>query len=509
MMTLLCIFAVGLLSVDAYFKDGMVFRALHVRKATIMKANDKATPGSPLVKSIDKERNLAQMLVSVRGDATSRAFQKSCELYNKEVQERGYSVPGFRKGAKLPAHYLYQMFGENNLKQLCRSLLAEEIQNECELTGLMFVGRGRITDFRDDYFKAGEDHVIEIECDLWPAIKYKGGEKGYCGLIVEVVKSVFDREKYESVKQNIRERYKITTTTPKGYAANMGDVIKANMHGYELNAFGTKGVALPSVASGDAVEIPLEKGKFMDGLIEGLVGSKAGDEKSLKVVFPNRASGPGAVLSGQKALFEINVLEVLKKEIPEWNEQLAAAIRDNMTLDELEAEVRQAVEADEQSSVDNARNDALANALIEVAEVKGLSEALIEENTQQRFQQMIVEFKEQGLTDEQLAKTMAPESYGKYKSMSRPNVEKVVKLGMIFRDISDKESIEVTAEEVDEQMAMLRAQAKQKGKEYLDEMSAKDQIENLLLRRKVFNFLASKATISYVDAEEKSQLPKG
>jgi hypothetical protein len=47
------------------------------------------------------------------------------------------------------------MFGEDRVKLLCGTLLSEEIQDECEKTGLMFVGRGRITGFNEAGFVAG------------------------------------------------------------------------------------------------------------------------------------------------------------------------------------------------------------------------------------------------------------------------------------------------------------------------------------------------------------------
>jgi len=474
--------------------------------ATEIKTDPTGTPepGKPIIREVDKEKNVAKMIVAVPGDSTSKAFSKSCELYNKEVKERGYSVAGFRPGARLPPNYLYQMFGEANVKQLCGSLLGEEIQDQVELTGLMFVGRGRITNFNDADFKAGEPHNIEIECDLWPEISYNG-VNGYKGLKATVVKSDFDYEKYESVKQNIRERYKITTVTPTGYTASKGDVVKVNMKGFEIDDSGKKGAPLPSVAAGDGVDIPLEDGKFMDGMIDGLVGVQSGDQRDVEITFPRRDQGPGAALSGKKAIFEVDVIEVLTKEIPEWNEALALRIRDNMTLDELEEEVKAAVEGDGGNTMDNSRNDALAAALVEIAEVTKISEAMIDENTQQRFQEMLMDFKQQGSTQEQLAEMMTPEKYEKYKEISRAGVEKVVKLGMIFRDIAEKEKIEVTSTEIDEQIGMLKAQAKQRNEEPPDELQAKDEIENVLLRRKVFDFLAEHADITWVEAPEEQE----
>ena len=49
----------------------------------------------------------------------------------------------------------------------------------------------------------------------------------------------------------------------------------------------------------------LEKGKFMEGFAEALVGAKAGDYRAVEVKFPVRPSGPGAALSGKEAIFDV------------------------------------------------------------------------------------------------------------------------------------------------------------------------------------------------------------
>jgi FKBP-type peptidyl-prolyl cis-trans isomerase (trigger factor) len=145
------------------------------------------------------------------------------------------------------------------------------------------------------------------------------------------------------------------------------------------------------------------------------------------------------------------------------------------------------------------RNDALAAALIEKTQFQHLPESLIDESTQGRFQNMLMDFKEQGSTEEQLQEMASEASYNKYKEISRKNTEKIVKLGLLFRDIAEKESIIVPEEEIRAQLDLLNAQAKQKGESMPDEMQAREEIENTLLRLKVFDFLASHATIEYVD----------
>lgn len=74
-----------------------------------------------------------------------------------------------------------------------------------------------------------------------------------------------------------------------------------------------------------------------------------------------------------------------------------------------------------------------------------------------------------------------------------------MKLGLAFRDIAEKEDIEVSEKEIRDQLDLIIIQAKQKGEQPPDERNAISQIENTLLRRKVFDFIANSATISWVD----------
>lgn len=73
---------------------------------------------------------------------------------------------------------------------------------------------------------------------------------------------------------------------------------------------------------------------------------------------------------------------------------------------------------------------------------------------------------------------------------------------MAFRDIAEKEKITVPKEEIQEQLDVLNAQARQKGETMPDERRAGDEIENVLLRKKVFEFIASQSTITWIDAPQ-------
>ena len=104
-------------------------------------ATTEPSPGSPVVKNIDKNTNIATMAIALSGEQTQSAFLKSCELFNEEVKERGYKVAGFRQGAKLPPAYLYQMFGEDKVMMM----LLLVVRRNCLLNYLLFEDTSELT----------------------------------------------------------------------------------------------------------------------------------------------------------------------------------------------------------------------------------------------------------------------------------------------------------------------------------------------------------------------------
>ena len=89
-----------------------------------------------------------------------------------------------------------------------------------------------------------------------------------------------------------------------------------------------------------------------------------------------------------------------------------------------------------------------------------------------------------------------------FQEISRPNVEKVVKLGLMFREIAEKENISVSEAEIQEQLDLINAQARQKGGDLPDADRAREEIENTLLRLKVFDCLAKLSKLEYFMAEK-------
>jgi len=69
-----------------------------VRYATTVSASTTAVPdampmpGSPVIRSMNKESGKAMMAVALTGEQTQKAFSEACDLFNEEVKGRGYKV---------------------------------------------------------------------------------------------------------------------------------------------------------------------------------------------------------------------------------------------------------------------------------------------------------------------------------------------------------------------------------------------------------------------------------
>ena len=231
--------------------------------------------------------------IPVPGSATKAAYDKVCTELSKSVQ-----IPGFRKGSKIPPQVLEQNMaakgGRNALKvQAISELLAQLVEPALKEQNLDPIGQPTLripAEELAETFKPGSDLTLPVQCDVWPEIEWKtieGKDKPYLGLKGKYSRKPFNQSKMDAAVRDLKERYaSLEPITDANYTLQMGDACTVNMDGFMANDDGTKGEPLPNAASGDKVEVILGDGRYMEGLVEGLVGGKVGETKQVTVTFP-------------------------------------------------------------------------------------------------------------------------------------------------------------------------------------------------------------------------------
>jgi len=243
-----------------------------------------------------------EIAIPVPGSATKAAYDKICNELSKNIH-----IPGFRKGSKIPAQVLEQAMeakgGKNAIKvQAINELVQQLVEPTLKEQSLDPIGKATLKIAAEDLakdFQPGQEITLPVHCDVWPEIHWKsieGREKPYLSLSGKYSRKPFDQSKLDAALNDLKERY--ATLMPiedQSYTLQMGDACTVNMQGFLAQDDGTKGSPLPNAASGDNVEVILGRGRYMEGLVEGLLGGKVGEVREVSVSFPE-VSGLCSVL---------------------------------------------------------------------------------------------------------------------------------------------------------------------------------------------------------------------
>jgi trigger factor len=238
----------------------------------------------------------------------------------------------------------------------------------------------------------------------------------------------------------------------------------------------------------------------MPGLVEGLLGAKTGERKEIEVTFPPRSSAPQ--LAGKAAIFEVDVLAVQQRHLPEVGDAFAQRVKSDMTWEELDAKLREGVQHDadekQKQATHAAFEKALTNALPESFE---LPETMVEQVTKERFAAMLADMRERGSTDEKLKELVTQENYERYKKISRMQVEKQLKGNLAIKAVGTAQGLVVPRNEVDDEVMTLQAQALQRGEKF-KESEVRGKVEMQLEKTMVLDWLESQGTIEIVEPRE-------
>jgi len=333
-------------------------------------------------------------------------------------------------------------------------------------------------------------------------MKVEGQDKPYFGLKAAYSRKNFNQPRFEQAMKDLAERYAVTAPAPEGKVLAMGDSCIVDMKGFMAAEDGTsKAEPLPDAASGDDVEIVLGDGRYMEGLVDGLVGAEVGQTKTVYVSFP--VGLRDKTLAGKKAVFDVTVKEANTRTVPEIDDELAEQIRPGLDAKGLKDELRKAVDEQDAGEWTDARNKGLAKALAGVMDV-AVPDTLVTNQSREKYAQMMAEFRTQGMEDEEIKKLITPENFEKYKDIQRPDIVDDFKTSMATDEIARLENIDVPSYQIDEQIEAVKKEAD--GEDLGDENVLRSKIESTIMRRLVFDFWLS--TQNWMSPTKKKPLMK-
>lgn len=218
-----------------------------------------------------------------------------------------------------------------------------------------------------------------------------------------------------------------------------GDTAVINFKGY------VDGKALDG---GSGENFPLEIGShsFIPGFEEGLIGLKAGEKKTLNLKFPENYMED---LKNKDVKFEVEVMEVKTRSLPEINEDFFADLgyKDVKTLEDLKKKIKEDLTEEKKHMADDKFLDeclekAAGNLKVDI------NEEIIDAEVHRMIDEYANQLAHQGLDINKYYEITGTNEEALHKQMI-PEATKRVKYRYLIEAISDAEKIDFKESEVD------------------------------------------------------------
>ena len=385
------------------------------------------------VKSVEKENGKAKVVVEIDKAEFEQALNKAYAKCRKDIM-----LPGFRKG-KAPRKMVESMYGatvfyEDAVNEIFPDIYTKAIVEQ----ELKAVGSPSVSNM-DTPDEGGV--VLTIETELYPEVtlgQYKGLEVPKREVKVE--ESEVDAEVNRMAERNAR------IETVDRAAAN-GDTVVIDFEGFVDDQPFQGGKA-------EDYSLTLGSGSFIPGFEDALVGAVAGEERDVNVTFPEDYSAKE--LAGKPAVFKCKVHEVKESIKPELDDEFAKDVSEFDTLDALKDDIR--TRFTKSRTEQNER--AFESAAVQMAAANmtcNIPACMIDEQVDHQIEQFAYQLQSQGMKMEDYVKMVGGDLSSLRASM-RPMAEQTVRSDILLSEIAHAENLEVTDEEVEEELKKLAEQ---------------------------------------------------
>jgi trigger factor len=408
----------------------------------------------------------------VAPEEIERTVQRTAAAMGRDLR-----MPGFRKG-KIPPPVVIQRVGrEAVVDEAVRGQIGRWYLDAIDAAGIHPVGDPQLD--IGDLPAQGQPLAFSIEIGVRPAATL--GE--YKGVEVPKREPGSDEEAVQAELDQLRERSARLDTVDEPAGAT--DFVVMDFAGSidgELFAGG----------EGRDQLIELGSGRLVPGFEEQLVGAKAGDERTVKVTFPDDYGAEE--LKGREAEFAVTVNEVKRKVLPELDDEFASDAAGFDTLDELREDIAAKLREADETKVEAEFREAVLDAVVANATVE-VPAALVDARARELFDRMIHSLGHQGISREAYLQ-MAGRDEDDILAEAKPDAEQALKREAVIAAVIAAEAIEPADGDL---LDALQASAAREGttpeklRERLEKAGRIDELKEDLAQRQAIDFLAEHA----------------
>lgn len=439
------------------------------------------------------EVEIPAAVVSKQQDAIVRQYTKQAR------------VPGFRKG-KVPANLIKNRFNNEVTSDLVESLVPQYFREAVVKAGYRPVSQPHI--YKLEYtpgeamkFKAAFEVLPEFDLADYSTIKVDKPEIKVTDEEVDAeIKQLQERQaSFDPVNDDrgaeTGEFVQVSfEAKPKGLEAEPGEAEAEEKEGAgseQASAEGEDSAKATQPVQMEEVLVEIGGANTIPEFTEHLSGAKAGDERSFDVNYPEDFYDKR--LAGQSFSYKVKVNAIKKKALPELNDDFAKELSQEFNgMDDLKQRIRENMALERNHQAEHDTKGKLLDELLAKHDF-AVPRSLVEHQIDLRLERGLRALAAQGMKTEDMKRM----DFGRLRAGQREAAVKEVKSNVLLAKIAIKENIQVSDEELDQEIAGMAQQMQQPVDEVkrriLQDDGAADRLRERIRSEKALNFLYSKA----------------
>lgn len=422
---------------------------------------------NPILKKLPKSQ--IEFEIEISAEEFNRFINQAIFDLGKDLE-----IKGFRKG-KAPKEIIEKEIGQGKILIEAADLAAKENYKKAILENK--IEPIAPPEIKIKKLSRGDSFIFLAKTSVLPEIKLPDYKK----IAAQVKKkeiTVEEKEIDDACRRLQKSRAKLSL---KNQPAQKGDFVEIEYRSSQLD-----GSESPSPQKDAFI---LGEGHFLPGFEEQLIGMKDGEEKKgISLTIPEGHLKKD--LAGKKIVLEVKMKSVQKIEFPEINDQFAQGLGNFENLSALRKDVKEGLGSEKgRAESQKARNEILdkisetADCEIPEGLVEGEQKRMIESLEKNVSEKLNISF-ENYLAQIKKSKKELLDSF-------LAEAKKGVKNFLILREIGKKEKIEVSEEEIKEEVSktLTHYPNAEQARKNLDLEGFKEYTKERIYNEKVFQLL--------------------
>lgn len=380
-------------------------------------------------------------------------------------------IKGFRPG-KAPRSVVVQLFSKDVKNEVASNLVEEGLVAAVRQHELPVVSNAMIEKIPP--IEDGKPLAFTARFEVRPKI-----ESLETALKLDRTVHAVDEAAVAAEIERLRGEHAVVEPVETPRAAAAGDVAVID---FTVTIDGKKS----EDEGGEGRRVTLGDGRLLPELEGAIVGSKIGETKAATVTRP--ADDGNKELAGKVVVFDVTLKELHTRKLPTLDDDFAKDVGEYTSLEDLKAKVKTRLEDAAKSRTESDLKEAVVDAFVKANPIP-VPPSLIEQQFRAMAQEYLQIFQMMG---------QQPQINDELIKNIRERAEEKVRAALLLGDLSRRESIAVTPEEIDGKLLEIATRTgKHVAKVKAEHQGEKrEALETQVLEGKLIAHLVSKASIT-------------